>query len=65
MRTNEKPYLLYIPYGYGIRVNSMYKWAQISSVSSFLTICEQRPLWKTQLVAMLRLTGVKSFCVPK
>lgn len=62
MRTNEN---IYIPYRYRIRVNSMYEWAQISSISSFLTIYEQRPLWKTQLVAMLRLTGVKSFCVPK
>lgn len=38
---------------------------EMKPVSGFLTIREQRPLWKTELMAVLCFTGVKSFCVPK
>lgn len=35
------------------------------TATHFLTVCEQRPLWKTQLVAVLGLAGVKSFSIPE
>lgn len=36
-----------------------------TNIERFPTVCEQRPLWKTQLMAVLCLAGVKSFCIPE